>query len=266
MNIVYHIIVIFKVLLHWRTREQYFILHLENGPLRLMLNDIGAATRLYHINIEKQWILNVQRNVLEVELFCRGYARIFISHHRHNDFMPIIRIMLVLFLFNHVWLLFIHRLPILPQANLPNTSLPSRYRHEIRPVLVILLQECQQTAHFLRFPVGEGARDHWQTIVKVRSINQFPLTVLQGPRIVLYGLPVLVRGDLTDSRLPEKDCQRRLVAKPALISSVSVDAPLRAARDKIFVANIALNDQLLRVKVLRHSACIMHLNGLQNAS
>ena len=83
---------------------------------------------------------------------------------------------------------------------------------------------------------------------------------------MLYSLPVLVRGDLTDSWLPEEDRQRRLVAKPALVSCVSVDAPLRAAWDKIFVANIALNDQLLRVKVLRHSACIMHLNGLQNAS
>ena len=120
-------------------------MHLEDGAIGLVLNDKGAPTRLDHVHMEEERILDVERYVFERELLRASNRRVLEAQHWHYDFVPVVCIVRIFFLLDSSLLFIIHLLSIL--SILSDTCLSDKpifhgCSDKVWPVLVMLFQEC----------------------------------------------------------------------------------------------------------------------------
>ena len=195
VHIVDYIFIILEVLFEGGTRKQYPVLHLENGSTRLVLDHKCVSAGFDHVHMEEEWVTNVKRDVLEVELLCRCNTWGFISEERHDNLVPVVckvKIFLSLdssqfCLVHWFWIIYSHAL-------FSDISILGGLSYKIGSSFVFFKQEREQAAHLLRSPVGEGTANDRQAIVKQWTIIQVRLVPFHSLGVVLDGLRVLVRS------------------------------------------------------------------------
>ena len=141
--------------------------------------------------------------------------------------MPIILVIAIAILDDEPRLLCIHILFIWPAAVGINLTLFDRFLNKVGRCRVVMETVGYGFLHSDRFPIRKRSENIWSS-VKVARFDRPILPYLFNFRlIVLKNLQVFFTSHNTNTWRPDKQSHYTVVAYPALIFQVSVDAPLR---------------------------------------
>ena len=202
----------------------------------LLFDCVGHFAWLKPCNVEIDWLIRAL--LLEQRLICEmlrvRYLRLLISQKWHDNFMPVLLVVVMLEIdqiFDFFFVKLIFFVVIALKAVNPNKAFFDALFDEVWFVEIMLLAKRYDITHLYRLPVGKRSEyAHWGTrlLIIVRCVTR--LSILLDPAdcfpIVAYRITVLNAGFHSHRRLPKKDCQDVLALVPALVLDPCRDAPL----------------------------------------